>query len=120
MIWDNFEKFTAKFGNRIQVVADDNVWTNPNLVRKAIKDKLCNVVVIKVNQIGTITETLEAIRLARKNNMTTMVSHRSGETGDTFIADFIVATNAAELKSDAQHVMNVLKNTIAYWKLNRK
>lgn len=49
MIWDNFEKFTAKFGNRIQVVADDNVWTNPNLVRKAIKDKLCNVVVIKVN-----------------------------------------------------------------------
>lgn len=83
MIWDNFEKFTAKFGNRIQVVADDNVWTNPNLVRKAIKDKLCNVVVIKVNQIGTITETLEAIRLARKNNMTTMVSHCSGETGDT-------------------------------------
>lgn len=101
MIWDDFEKFTAKFGNRIQVVADDNVWTNPNLVRKAIKDKLCNVVVIKVNQIGTITETLEAIRLARKNNMTTMVSHRSGETGDTFIADFIVATNAAELKSGA-------------------
>ncbi|MDE7050685.1 MAG: phosphopyruvate hydratase [Lactobacillus sp.] len=99
--WNNFEKFTAKFGNKIQVVADDNVCTNPKLVRKAIKDKLCNAVLIKVNQIGTITETLETIRLARKNNMTTMVSHRSGETGDTFIADFTVATNAAELKSGA-------------------
>lgn len=99
--WDNFEKFTAKFGAKIQVVADDNVCTNPKLVRKAIKDKLCNAVLIKVNQIGTITETLETIRLARKNNMTTMVSHRSGETGDTFIADFTVATNAAELKSGA-------------------
>lgn len=99
--WDNFEKFTAKFGDKIQVVADDNVCTNPKLVRKAIKDKLCNAVLIKVNQIGTVTETLETIRLARKNNFTTMVSHRSGETGDTFIADFTVATNAAELKSGA-------------------
>ncbi|CDI58929.1 Enolase [Lactobacillus helveticus CIRM-BIA 951] len=99
--WNNFEKFTARFGKNIQVVADDNVCTNPKLVRKAIKDKLCNAVLIKVNQIGTITETLETIRLARKNNFTTMVSHRSGETGDTFIADFTVATNAAELKSGA-------------------
>ena len=99
--WDNFEKFTAKFGKQMQVVADDNVCTNPKLVRKAIKDKLCNAVLIKLNQIGTVTETLETIRLARKNNFTTMVSHRSGETGDTFIADFTVATNAAELKSGA-------------------
>lgn len=99
--WDNFEKFTIKFGNKIQVVADDNVCTNPRLVRKAIKDKLSNSVLIKLNQIGTITETLETIRLARKNGMTTMVSHRSGETGDTFIADFTVATNAAELKTGA-------------------
>lgn len=99
--WDNFEKFTAKFGSTHQVVADDNVCTNPKLVRKAIKDKLCNAVLIKVNQIGTVTETLETIRLARKNGMTTMVSHRSGETGDTFIADFTVATNAGQLKSGA-------------------
>jgi enolase len=99
--WDDFEKFTARFGKRIQVVADDNVCTNPKLVRKAIKDKLCNAVLIKVNQIGSITETLETIRLARKNNFTTMISHRSGETGDTFIADLTVATNAAELKSGA-------------------
>ncbi|WP_172997105.1 phosphopyruvate hydratase, partial [Lactobacillus helveticus] len=60
--WNNFEKFTARFGKNIQVVADDNVCTNPKLVRKAIKDKLCNAVLIKVNQIGTITETLETIR----------------------------------------------------------
>ncbi len=99
--WENFEKFTAKFGSPHQVVADDNVCTNPKLVRKAIKDKLCNSILIKLNQIGTITETLETIRLARKNNMTTMVSHRSGETGDTFIADFTVATNAGQLKSGA-------------------
>lgn len=99
--WENFEKFTAKFGSTHQVVADDNVCTNPKLVRKAIKDKLCNSILIKLNQIGTVTETLETIRLARKNNMTTMVSHRSGETGDTFIADFTVATNAGQLKSGA-------------------
>lgn len=99
--WDNFEKFTAKFGQKIQVVADDNVCTNPKLVRKAIKNKLCNAILIKLNQIGTVTETLETIRLARKNNFTTMMSHRSGETGDTFIADFTVATNASELKSGA-------------------
>ena len=99
--WHNFSIFTKKCGKRIQIVADDNVCTNPKLVKKAIKEKLCNSVLIKLNQIGTITETLETIRLARKNNMTTMVSHRSGETGDTFIADFTVATNAAELKSGA-------------------
>ena len=99
--WDNFEKFTAKYGTKYQIVADDNVCTNPKLVRKAIKEKLCNAILIKLNQIGTITETLETIRLAKKNNMTTMVSHRSGETGDTFIADFTVATNAGQLKSGA-------------------
>lgn len=99
--WENFEKFTDKFGSSHQVVADDNVCTNPKLVRKAIKDRLCNAVLIKVNQIGTVTETLETIRLARKNGMTTMVSHRSGETGDTFISDFTVATNAGQLKSGA-------------------
>ncbi len=99
--WSNFEKFTTKYGKRYQVVADDNVCTNPRLVRKAIKEHLCNSVLIKLNQIGTVTETLETIRLARKNGMTTMVSHRSGETGDTFVADFTVATNAGQLKSGA-------------------
>ena len=67
--WTNFEKFTERFGSTHQVVADDNVCTNPELVRKAIEDKLCNAILIKLNQIGTITETLETIRLARKNEI---------------------------------------------------
>ena len=99
--WENFAKFTKNYGDRVQIVADDPVCTNPKLIRKAIEMGLANSILIKLNQIGTVTETLEAIRLARKNGYTTMMSHRSGETGDTFVADFTVATNAAELKSGA-------------------
>lgn len=99
--WDNFAKFTANYGDKVQIVADDPVCTNPELITKAIKKGMANSILIKLNQIGTVTETLEAIRLARKNGYTTMMSHRSGETGDTFIADFTVATNSAELKSGA-------------------
>lgn len=99
--WENFAKFTKNYGDRVQIVADDPVCTNPKLIRKAIEMGMANSILIKLNQIGTVTETLEAIRLARKNGYTTMMSHRSGETGDTFVADFTVATNAAELKSGA-------------------
>ena len=99
--WENFAKFTKNYGDRVQIVADDPVCTNPKLIRKAIEMGMANSILIKLNQIGTVTETLEAIRLARKNGYTTMTSHRSGETGDTFVADFTVATNAAELKSGA-------------------
>lgn len=99
--WENFAKFTKNYGNQVQIVADDPVCTNPKLIRKAIEMGMANSILIKLNQIGTVTETLEAIRLARKNGYTTMMSHRSGETGDTFVADFTVATNAAELKSGA-------------------
>ena len=99
--WENFTRFTKQYGHRVQLVADDPVCINPILVRKAIKMGMGNSILIKLNQIGTVTETLETIRLARKNGYTTMMSHRSGETGDTFIADFTVATNAAELKSGA-------------------
>ena len=99
--WNNFASFTKKYGQRVQIVADDPVCTNPALIRQAIKQGMANSILIKLNQIGTVTETLEAVRLARKNGYTTMISHRSGETGDTFVADFTVATNAAELKSGA-------------------
>lgn len=99
--WENFAKFTKNYGDRVQIVADDPVCTNPKLIRKAIEMGMASSILIKLNQIGTVTETLEAIRLARKNGYTTMMSHRSGETGDTFVADFTVATNAAELKSGA-------------------
>ncbi|KRL63703.1 phosphopyruvate hydratase [Lactobacillus psittaci] len=99
--WNSFEKFTQKHGHEVQLVADDFVCTNPAIIRKAIKNGMANSVLIKLNQIGTVTETLEAIRLAHKNGYTTMMSHRSGETGDTFIADLAVATNVSELKSGA-------------------
>lgn len=99
--WDNFTSFTKQYGNQIQIVADDPVCTNPKLIKEAIKKGMANSILIKLNQIGTVTETLEAIRIARKNGYTTMISHRSGETGDTFVADFTVATNSAELKAGA-------------------
>ncbi|MDV0429983.1 phosphopyruvate hydratase [Lactiplantibacillus sp. DA1] len=99
--WDNFAAFTTAHGDQLQIVTDDPVCTNPQLIRQAIQQGMANSILIKLNQIGTITETLEAIRLARKNGYTTMMSHRSGETGDTFVADFTVATNAAQLKSGA-------------------
>lgn len=99
--WDNFITFTKQYGSQIQIVADDPVCTNPGLIKKAIENGMANSILIKLNQIGTVTETLEAIRLARKNGYTTMISHRSGETGDTFVADFTVATNSAELKAGA-------------------
>ncbi|MCG0573282.1 Phosphopyruvate hydratase [Lactiplantibacillus plantarum] len=82
-------------------MADDPVCTNPQLIRQAIQRGMANNILIKLNQIGTVTETLAAIRLARKNGYATMMSHRSGETGDTFVADFTVATNAAQLKAGA-------------------
>ncbi|WP_125980761.1 phosphopyruvate hydratase [Loigolactobacillus iwatensis] len=99
--WDNFAKFTKQVGDRVQIVTDDNVCTNPVLFRKAIKAGMANSFLIKLNQIGTVTETLEAIRIAKKNGYTTMISHRSGETEDTFIADFTVATNTAQIKTGA-------------------
>lgn len=99
--WAHFAEFTKKYGSRVQIVADDPVCTNPKLIKEAIKQGMANSILIKLNQIGTVTETLEAIRLARKNGYTTMMSHRSGETGDTFVADFTVATNAAQLKAGA-------------------
>lgn len=99
--WDNFAKFTQKNGNRVQIVTDDNVCTNPALFRKAIKKGMANSFLIKLNQIGTVSETMEAIRIARKNGYTTMMSHRSGETEDSFLADFTVAMHAEQLKSGA-------------------
>ena len=99
--WENFVKFTKKYGDKVQIVTDDNVCTNPTLFAKAIKMGMANAFLIKLNQIGTVTETLTAIRLARKNGYATMMSHRSGETGDTFLADFTVATRTAQLKSGA-------------------
>jgi enolase len=98
---DGMIKFTQSHKDRIQIVLDDFICTNPKLLTKAIKEGAGNASLIKLNQIGTVTETLETIRLSRKNGYNTMISHRSGETGDTFIADFAVAINGGQLKTGA-------------------
>lgn len=97
--WEGWEKLTATLGKKIQLVGDDLFVTNPTFLQKGIERHVANSILIKVNQIGTLTETLDAIRLAQTNGYTTMVSHRSGETEDTTIADLSVAVNAGQIKT---------------------
>ncbi len=97
--WEGWEKLTATLGKKIQLVGDDLFVTNPAFLQKGIERHVANSILIKVNQIGTLTETLDAIRLAQTNGYTTMVSHRSGETEDTTIADLSVAVNAGQIKT---------------------
>src|SRR5467141_2097377 len=97
--WDGWKKLTARLGKKIQLVGDDLFVTNVAFLRKGILEGVANSILIKVNQIGTPTETLAAIDLATKNNYTAVISHRSGETEDTTIADIAVATNAGQIKT---------------------
>jgi len=97
--WDGFRTLTAKLGSRIQVVGDDIYVTNTEFIRRGIAERTTNAVLIKLNQIGTVTETIEAIDLCRKANWQFIISHRSGETEDVFIADFAVATNSTQIKT---------------------
>jgi enolase len=97
--WDGWKKLTARLGNKIQLVGDDLFVTNVAFLRKGIEEGVANSILIKVNQIGTLTETLDAIKLATENNYTAVISHRSGETEDTTIADIAVATNAGQIKT---------------------
>jgi len=97
--WEGYSGFTAKVGDRVQIVGDDLYVTNVKRLQKGIDLKATNSILIKLNQIGSVTETLDAIELAYKNNMTAVVSHRSGETEDTFIADLVVAVNAGFIKT---------------------
>jgi len=99
--WDGWKKFTQELGNKIQIVGDDIFVTNPKRLTKGIELGIANSILIKVNQIGTLTETLEVIELAKQNGYTTIISHRSGETEDTTIADMAVATNAGQIKTGA-------------------
>ncbi|HVM14850.1 MAG TPA: phosphopyruvate hydratase [Egibacteraceae bacterium] len=98
---DGWRLLTERLGDRIQLVGDDNFVTNPAIIAAAIDDGIANAALIKLNQIGTVTETLEAMRLCRDAGYGQMVSHRSGETTDTFIADLTVATGCGQLKSGA-------------------
>ncbi|HJT46150.1 MAG TPA: phosphopyruvate hydratase [Chthoniobacterales bacterium] len=97
--WDGWKKLTARLGDKIQLVGDDLFVTNVKFLQKGIEEHVANSILVKVNQIGTLTETLDAIHLAMKNKYTAVISHRSGETEDTTIADIAVATNAGQIKT---------------------
>ena len=99
--WASWKEFNKKFGDTIQIVGDDLFVTNENLLARGIKEKSANAILIKPNQIGTLTETLRTIKLAQENGFRTIISHRSGETEDTFIADLAVAVSAKQIKTGA-------------------
>lgn len=99
--WDGWAKLTAKIGSTVDIVGDDLLVTNPKYIKKAIEGKNCNVVLCKLNQIGTLTETLETMRMAREAGWKNIASHRSGETEDVFIAHLAVGTSAEEIKTGA-------------------
>ena len=99
--WENCRKLTERIGDHIQLVGDDLFVTNTKRLQKGLDNKVANSILIKLNQIGTLTETLDAIELAKKNGYTAVVSHRSGETEDTTLADVVVATNAGQIKTGA-------------------
>ncbi len=99
--WDGWQILTERLGNKIQLVGDDLFVTNPKRLARGIQSNVANSILVKVNQIGTLTETLDAVELAHKNGYTAVISHRSGETEDTTIADIAVAVNSGQIKTGA-------------------
>ena len=99
--WKSWKELTKRIGDKIQLVGDDLFVTNPKRLQKGIDEEVANAILIKPNQIGTLTETLETMNLAKENGYNTVISHRSGETEDTFIADLAVALNAGQIKTGA-------------------
>ena len=99
--WDGWRKLTERVGSDVQLVGDDIFVTNPAILKEGIERGIANSILIKLNQIGTVTETLDTIAMARAAGYKAVVSHRSGETEDTFIADFVVATGVGQIKTGA-------------------
>jgi enolase len=99
--WAGWQRLTAELGDRVQIVGDDIFVTNPERLRRGIAEHSANALLVKVNQIGTLTETLDAVSLAQRNGFACMMSHRSGETEDTTISDLAVAVNCGQMKSGA-------------------
>ncbi|KAJ4903745.1 Bifunctional enolase 2/transcriptional activator [Raphanus sativus] len=99
--WEHYAKMTAECGDNVQIVGDDLLVTNPKRVAKAIAEKSCNALLLKVNQIGSVTESIEAVRMSKKAGWGVMTSHRSGETEDTFIADLAVGLSTGQIKTGA-------------------
>jgi len=95
------KKFTSIVGKKVQIVGDDLLVTNPKRVAKAVKQKSCNALLLKVNQIGTVTESLEAASMSKKAGWGVMISHRSGETEDSFIGDLAVGLSSGQIKTGA-------------------
>ena len=97
--WEGWKKLTDRLGHRVQLVGDDLFVTNPKILREGIQKGVANSILIKVNQVGSLTETLAAIEMAKRAGYSVVVSHRSGETEDSFIADLAVAVNAGQIKT---------------------
>src|SRR4030095_13846540 len=97
--WEGWRQLTRRLGAKVQRVGDDLFVTNPAILQKGIEEGLANAVLVKVNQIGTLTETLEAIEVAKRAGYGTIISHRSGETEDSFVADLAVAVNGGQIKT---------------------
>jgi enolase len=97
--WDGWEMMTDRLGGTIQIVGDDIFVTNPRIFSKGIDEGIANAILIKLNQIGTLTETLDAIEMAKQNGYMTIISHRSGETEDSFISDLVVGVNGGQIKT---------------------
>ena len=99
--WENWTKLNKAIGSQVQIVGDDLLVTSINKIKTSIANNSSNTVLIKPNQVGTISETLDAINFAHKNNLNTIISHRSGDTEDSFIADLAIGTQATQIKSGA-------------------
>ena len=97
--WEGWKSMTDQIGNNVQLVGDDLFVTNTDRLRRGVEEKIANSILIKFNQIGTLTETLNPINIAKKASYTSMISHRSGVTDEHFIADLAVATNAGQIKT---------------------
>ena len=109
--WDGWKALNDRVGDRCQLVGDDLFVTNTERLGRGIEGDYANSILIKVNQIGSLTETLEAVDMATRNGWTSVMSHRSGETEDTVIADLSVATNCGQIKTSARHVRIALPST---------
>jgi enolase len=99
--WPGWQLLTASVGDRVQVVGDDIFVTNPERIRRGISERTANSLLVKLNQIGSVTETLDAVSLAQRAGFSCVISHRSGETDDTTISDLAVATNSGQIKTGA-------------------
>jgi enolase len=99
--WDGWKELNARLGSKVQLVGDDILVTNPTFIERGIKEQAMNSALIKLNQIGTLTETIDAVALARRAGWSAVVSHRSGETEDTTIADLVVGLGNGQIKSGA-------------------